>query len=132
MLDALGAAPDLRGVIDHISKPAMTEPGFEPWAEDMTALANHPRLMCKVSGMVTEAGKDWTADRIRPFLHHAALAFGPDRLIFGTDWPVCTLAARHGEVTMLARDLLGEMFGAEDLAKIFEGNARRFYRIGSA
>lgn len=127
--DALAETPDLRGILDHLSKPDMTKPALGDWAGHMTALAAHPRLMCKVSGMVTEAGADWSADRIRPFLRHVAGAFGPDRLVFGTDWPVCTRAASYGAVTALARALLGEIFGAEDLAKIFETNACRFYRL---
>ncbi|GAB0114808.1 amidohydrolase family protein [Acidisoma sp. C75] len=126
---ALAEAPDLRGIVDHLSKPDMTQPELGGWAVDMVALAQYPRLMCKISGMVTEAGKDWSAARIRPFLRHAAEAFGPDRLVFGTDWPVCTLVASHAEVVDLARSLLGEVYGAEDLAKIFEGNARRFYGL---
>jgi L-fuconolactonase len=107
----------------------MTVSGLRQWGEDITRLAAHPRLMCKVSGMVTEAGADWSADRIRPFLHHAAKAFGPERLVFGTDWPVCTLAATHQQVAALARDLLSELYGPDDMAKIFGGNAARLYRL---
>ena len=129
MLDALAKTPDLRGVVDHLSKPDMTRPELGDWAAQISALAQHPRLMCKISGMVTEAGADWSADRIRPFLRHAAQAFGADRLIFGSDWPVCTLAASHAEVVNLAKTLLGEVFAAEELEKIFDGNARKFYNI---
>ncbi|WP_138472399.1 amidohydrolase [Poseidonocella sp. HB161398] len=129
MLDALAGVPTLRGVVDHLSKPDMTAGDLGQWGIDIAALAAHPRLMCKVSGMVTEAGPGWSADRIRPYLRHVAEAFGPDRLIFGTDWPVCTLAATHGEVVDLARTLLGEVFEADDLAKVFGENARRFYKL---
>jgi L-fuconolactonase len=128
-LDALQAAPDLHGVIDHISKPEMTEPGLGQWGADITRLAAHPGLMCKISGLVTEAGADWSAARIRPFVQHAARAFGPERLIFGSDWPVCTLAASHAAVVDLARSLLGALYGPEEMAAIFAGNARRFYRL---
>lgn len=129
MLDALAEVPDLHGIVDHLSKPDMTADGLGQWGKDITRLAAHPRLMCKVSGMVTEAGADWSADRIRPFLHHAARAFGPERLVFGTDWPVCTLAAPHADVVALTRGLLSELYGSEDMAKIFGGNAARFYRL---
>lgn len=129
MLRALDAAPGLRGVVDHISKPDMTQPDLGDWGQDMTRLAAHPNLMCKISGMVTEAGADWTPDRIRPFLHHAALVFGPDRLIFGSDWPVCTLAATHAQVVDLAQSLLAELYGTDDLNKIFSLNAARFYKL---
>lgn len=125
----LAEVPDLAGIIDHLSKPEMTKPGLGAWAGDMTQLAAHPRLMCKISGMVTEAGADWSADRIRPFLRHAAQAFGPERLVFGTDWPVCTLAASHAQVVDLARTLLAELYDAADLEKIFETNGARFYRL---
>jgi L-fuconolactonase len=128
-LAALEAVPGLRGIVDHLSKPDMTRPESGPWAQDMARLARHPRIMCKVSGLVTEAGADWSAARIRPFVRHAADIFGPDRLVFGTDWPVCTLAASHGEVVELARTLLGEIYGADDLQKIFGTNAARFYEI---
>ena len=129
LLQLLHAVPDLLGIVDHLSKPDMLadEPGA--WAADLQALAAHPRLLCKVSGMVNEAGPDWSADRIRPYLRHAAACFGADRLVFGTDWPVCTLVATHEAVVATARALLGELFGADDLAKIFERNGCRFYGI---
>ena len=129
ILDALSTAPDLRGIVDHISKPDMTVPALGEWGAHITALAKHPRLMCKMSGMVTEAGADWTAERIRPFLHHAAQAFGPDRLVFGSDWPVCTLAADYDAVFDLARTLLAELFSADELLRIFDTNARTFYKV---
>ncbi|MCD1618776.1 amidohydrolase family protein [Salipiger marinus] len=129
MSAALNAAPGLRGVVDHLSKPDMTAAGLGQWGQDMAQLAAHPRLMCKISGMVTEAGADWSAERIRPFVRHVAEHFGPDRLIFGTDWPVCTLAASHAQVVDLARSLLGEIYGPEDLHKIFTTNAARFYGL---
>lgn len=128
--EALAGAPGLRGIVDHLSKPDMAGGDQDDWREHMTALAAAPTLLCKVSGMVTQAGPDWSVDRIRPFLRHVAEVFGPDRIVFGTDWPVCTLAASHGEVVALARTLLGELFGPEDLDKVFDRNARRFYRIG--
>jgi L-fuconolactonase len=127
---ALAETQNLRGILDHLSKPDMSQPVLADWADHITALARHPRLMCKVSGMVTEAGADWSAELIRPFLHHAAQAFGPDRLVFGSDWPVCTVAASYGDVVALAQALLGEIFGGDDLAKIFDRNARIFYKLG--
>ncbi|SIR32948.1 L-fuconolactonase [Rhizobium sp. RU20A] len=127
--EALAATPGLRGIIDHISKPDMTNPDMGDWASHMSAIGALPNIFCKISGLVTEAGADWTIDRIRPFVRHVAGAFGPDRLVFGTDWPVSTLAATHEEVVDLAKNLLGELFGPEDLAKIFEANAVRFYKL---
>ncbi len=124
-----GLGPGLRGIIDHISKPDMTKPDMGSWATDMAAIGAMPNILCKISGLVTEAGPDWTIDRIRPFVRHVADAFGPDRLVFGTDWPVCTLAATHEQVVDLAKSLLAEIFGADDLDKIFEKNAVRFYKL---
>lgn len=129
LLEVLPEVPDLHGIVDHLSKPDMTSGDLGQWGTDITRLAAHENLSCKLSGMVTEAGADWTPERIRPYLTHVAQAFGPDRLVFGTDWPVCTLAATHAEVTALARDLLGDLYGADDLRKIFETNAARFYRL---
>ncbi|MCZ4260630.1 amidohydrolase family protein [Limimaricola sp. G21655-S1] len=132
LLETLAATPPLRGIIDHLSKPDMTRDGLGQWGADMTRLAAHPGLYCKVSGLVTEAGPGWSAERIRPWLRHVAGLFGPRRLVFGTDWPVCTLAASHAEVTRLARDLLGELYGPEDMARIFETNAIEFYKLKAA
>lgn len=126
---AAQAAPGLHAILDHISKPHMTGPMDPEWVANIRALAALPGVHCKISGMVTEAGADWSAARIAPFVEIVAEAFGPDRLVFGTDWPVCTLAASHGQVVDLARTLLSARFGAEDMAKIMQTNGQRFYRI---
>ncbi len=129
MIQALRAAPGVHGIIDHISKPDMTGPLDAEWCAAMEALAAMPNIHCKVSGLPTEAGPDWTADRIRPFVEFVAKAFGPKRLVFGSDWPVCRLAASYDQVVALAKDVLGGLFGAEDLQAIFETNGRAFYRL---
>lgn len=129
MIEALRAVPDLHAILDHISKPDMTAPMDAGWRAGIEALAAMPGLHCKISGLVTEAGPDWSAARIRPFLRHVAGAFGPDRLVFGSDWPVCTLAASYAEVLDLARGLLSEMFGSEEMAGIMQGNGLRFYGL---
>lgn len=129
MVAALRATPGLRAIVDHISKPDMTGPVDGEWAAGIRALAAVPGLHCKISGMVTEAGADWSADRIRPFVHLVADAFGPDRLVFGSDWPVCTLAASHAQVVDLARGLLGEIYDAAAMQAIFETNGLRFYGL---
>jgi L-fuconolactonase len=128
-IEALRGVPKLRVVVDHLSKPRIGAGELDPWRAHLSALAAMPNVCCKVSGMVTEAGPEWRFDQFRPYLRHVAEAFGPERLIFGTDWPVCTLAASHAEVVMLARGLLSELYGPEDLARIFEGNGRRFYGV---
>ncbi|MDB6454076.1 amidohydrolase family protein [Falsirhodobacter sp. 20TX0035] len=130
MIEALRAAPGLHAIVDHISKPDMTAPLEDAWVRDIRALAAVPGMHCKISGLVTEAGEEWSADRIRPFFDIVADAFGPERLVFGSDWPVCTLAATYPKVLQLARDLLAYRFGAEAMAAIMEANGARFYRLG--
>lgn len=126
---ALGEVPHLRGVIDHVSKPGIADGTLDPWREHISALAAMPNIHCKVSGLVTEAAPDWTPGDFRPFVDHVVRAFGAGRLIFGSDWPVCTLAATHAEVVMLARTLLGGYFGPEEMRAVFGGNAARFYGL---
>lgn len=130
MVDAVRGARGLHAILDHISKPDMTGPVDPAWAAGIRALAAVPGLHCKISGLVTEAGAGWTPDRIRPFVDLVADAFGPERLVFGSDWPVCTLAASHAQVVDLARDLLGRRYDAEQMRGIMETNGLRFYRIG--
>ncbi|WP_283178856.1 amidohydrolase family protein [Gemmobacter sp. 24YEA27] len=129
MVEALQATPGLHAILDHISKPDMTGPVDAEWAAGIRALATVPGLHCKISGLVTEAGADWTPDRIRPFVTLVAEAFGPERLVFGSDWPVCTLAASHGQVVDLARDLLGSLYAPETMQGIMQDNGLRFYRL---
>lgn len=126
---ALEAVPTLRAVVDHISKPSIATGRLDPWRDDIAAIAAFPNVSCKVSGMVTEAAPDWRLEDFRPFVDHVASVFGEDRLMFGSDWPVATLAASYAEVTTLARTLLGARFGPAAMAKIFGGNAARFYRL---
>ncbi|MBV2144915.1 amidohydrolase family protein [Falsochrobactrum sp. TDYN1] len=130
MIDALHATPGLHAILDHISKPDMTQPIDSGWAEGISGLAAVPGLHCKISGLVTEAGADWSADQIRPFIAHVARAFGPERLVFGSDWPVCTLVASHAQVIDLARNLLSELYGPEEIQAIMQTNGMRFYGIG--
>lgn len=129
MIEAVERTPGLNAVVDHLSKPDMTSGEIGEWGRNMARLASHPTVHCKISGMPTEAGADWSTDRIRPFVRHVADAFGAERLMFGTDWPVCTLAATHAQVVELSRGLLAEIFGPEEMRMIFETNAARFYGI---
>jgi L-fuconolactonase len=130
MIDALKATPGVHAIIDHISKPDMKGgPMDGDWCASMATLAAMPNVHCKISGLVTEAGADWTVERIRPFVEFVADAFGPKRLVFGSDWPVCLLAASHAQVVDLARAILGNLFGPEDLRAIFETNGKAFYRL---
>jgi len=127
---AAAAVPGLLFVLDHLGKPAIASGSAQPWERDLRRLAALPNTACKLSGLVTEA--DWTRWQVadlRPYAEVALDAFGPGRVMFGSDWPVCTLAASYGEVLRTARDLTGHLSDAEREA-IFAGTATRVYRLG--
>ena len=123
--------PDLRMVIDHIAKPLIKDHVVEPWATDMASIASIPGVYCKVSSMVTEADHaGWTVDDLVPYVSHVRERFGLDRLMFGSDWPVCLLAATYDRVYEAALGALGPVT-EEERAGFLGGNAARFYRLGS-
>jgi L-fuconolactonase len=98
-----GELPGVRFVLDHLGKPAIADGRFEPWAADLARLAACPNVTAKVSGLITEAAWDsWTVDDLRPYVAEALRLFGPDRLMFGSDWPVCTLASAGGNAAASA------------------------------
>lgn len=130
VLRMLDAVPDLRAVVDHLSKPPVASGRLEGWAGDMARIAAHPGVFCKVSGLVTEARhQDWAPGDLAPYVRHVLDVFGADRLMFGSDWPVCLLAASYAEVMNAARGILDPLLDAEGMAKVFGGNAVRFYRL---
>jgi L-fuconolactonase len=121
--------PEQWFVLDHIAKPPIAEGRVQPWAEGIRRLAEHPRVYCKVSGMVTEAVWDgWTAADFRPYLDVVVEAFGTERIMFGSDWPVCTVAGSYAEVLGLAYDYAAQFSAAEQAAMAGE-NAARFYGL---
>jgi L-fuconolactonase len=120
------AHPDLRIVVDHGSKPRIADGEIASWAEDMTAIARNTGALCKLSGLVTEAGPTWTADDLRPYTDHLLTVFGPERLIWGSDWPVCRLAASYDRWVETTEILLKGL-GETERASILGGNALRFY-----
>ena len=123
------AHPDLRLVLDHGAKPPIAAGGWEPWSSDLAALARHEHVDCKLSGLVTEALWDrWRASGIERYAARLLEAFGPGRLLFGSDWPVCTLAASYAEVLELARSAIAGLSAAEQAA-VLGGNARRVYAL---
>ncbi|MFL6225314.1 MAG: amidohydrolase family protein [Actinomycetes bacterium] len=123
--------PELTLVVDHLAKPRIREGAMEPWTGGLAALARHPNVACKVSGLVTEA--DWTAwtpAQLVPYVAHAAEVFGPERLLFGSDWPVCLLAAGYAEVVAAATEALGRAgLGPAEREAVLGANARRLYRL---
>ena len=120
--------PILPIVIDHGAKPLIAAGVLEPWRTDIARLAALPQVSCKLSGLVTEAGADWDVDCLRPYVDHLLACFGPQRLIWGSDWPVLHLAADYGRWLAACASLLDGLAGADRLA-VFGLNALRFYRI---
>lgn len=124
-----GELSEVRFILDHGGKPAIAEGGFEPWASLIAELAARPHVACKLSGLVTEAGPGWSPGQIAPYADQLLGCFGPDRLIFGSDWPVCTLAASYGQVLALARELLAARLGPAGTAAVLAGNAITWYGL---
>ena len=107
VLEVLDEFPRLRAVIDHISKPLIKGGVLQPWADLMSRVAAHDNVYCKLSGMITESDhSSWTADDLTPYIRHVLELFGPQRLMFGSDWPVCTLAGPYDRVVEALTDNL--------------------------
>ncbi len=124
----LSRHPDMHVVIDHTSKPLIRDNLMTGWAEDMAALAANTNAYCKLSGMVTEANPNWTVADLRPYVEHLLEHFGPDRLIWGSDWPVCLLAASYDKWVETTDALLADLSSTERDA-IMGGNAQRAYKL---
>lgn len=121
------AFPDQPFVLDHLAKPLIKDGTLDPWREQIHTLAQMPNCWCKVSGMVTEANwTGWTANDFRPYLDVVFEAFGVDRLMYGSDWPVCLLAGEYPRVFELAASYVREL-SAADQGKFLGGNATKFY-----
>ena len=132
-LDAVTVAvrevPDGRFVLDHMAKPPIATTQWEPWATDLAEVAKCDNVVVKLSGLVTEAGwSTWTPALIRPYVEQVISVFGAGRILFGSDWPVCTLAASYGQVVALADDLIGGLSATQHEA-IFGGNATATYTL---
>jgi L-fuconolactonase len=121
--------PGLRFVLDHLAKPPIADGELSPWAELIAELAGLPNVSCKLSGMVTEADwQNWRPEHLTPFVEHVCAVFGSNRLMFGSDWPVCLLAASYSEVYGATRAALGRLSQAE-LDQVFGGTAAEVYRL---
>ena len=123
--------PDLPMVVDHLAKPPLASGDagdLDEWARGIAALAPYPHLWAKVSGLLTEAGAEPTAETLRPAVQHALATFGAGRLMWGSDWPVCLLAADYETSYRTTRAALGPLSDA-NRAAIYGGNAVRFYRV---
>ncbi|EST35583.1 amidohydrolase family protein [Streptomyces roseochromogenus] len=121
--------PRLTFVLDHLGKPPIASAAREPWASALRALAARPNTAAKLSGLLTEADPaSWTTADLRPYTDTALEAFGPDRLMFGSDWPVCTLAATYAEVLHTTAELTAGLSATERTA-VYEGTATRVYDL---
>ena len=121
--------PEQPFVLDHLAKPRIKTGAIQEWRRDVEALAQHGNVCCKVSGMVTEADwRGWKPADFTPYLDVVLQAFGPERLMFGSDWPVCLLAGEYAEVVGIVADFFGRLSAAEQQF-IWGGTATRFYGL---
>lgn len=119
-------------VLDHLAKPRIAAGELEPWRTRLRELAERPNVVCKLSGMVTEADHDrWRVDQLRPYVDAALEAFGPERLMFGSDWPVCRLACEYGRWRGVVDQLIAGCSAAERAA-VLGGTAARVYGLREA
>ena len=120
--------PDMPIVIDHAAKPPIATGDITLWKQNITRLAAHPHIHCKLSGLVTEAALQWQVTDLRPVVDHVLEAFGADRVMWGSDWPVVDLAADYG-CWVKTTDLLLAGLDDVDRKQVLGLNAKRFYRI---
>lgn len=122
---------DMWCVVDHCMKPDIaghSDESFRHWADGMTDIARETGAFCKLSGLVTEAGEDWTVDDLKPYAHHVLDVFGPERVMWGSDWPVVRLRAEY-ERWLEAAEALTNGLTTSEKARVFGGTAAEFYRI---
>jgi L-fuconolactonase len=128
-VDTVRALPDMRFVLDHAGKPEIRDAAMQPWQAELVELARLPNVAVKLSGLVTEAADDWTLEQLRPYADVMLQAFEPFRIMFGSDWPVCLLAASYREVVAAAQELTATLSSAER-DDVFGETAARWYGIG--
>ncbi|MFD2874124.1 amidohydrolase family protein [Mucilaginibacter ximonensis] len=123
------AFPDQPFVIDHLAKPKIKEHDIDQWAKDMRTIAQNQNVSCKLSGMVTEADwKNWKPEDFTPYMDVVFEAFGADRVMYGSDWPVCRVAATYGEQLSIYEDYVAKL-SADEQAKFWGRNAVKFYGL---
>jgi L-fuconolactonase len=128
-IELVDKLPSLPMVIDHIAKPLIAKQRMDGWAQDLERISKAPNVFVKLSGMITEAEpKKWTADHLRPYVQHTYRLFGPDRCMFGSDWPVCLLAGIWKEALAGFTQALGPL-PQEPRNKVIGETAARFYGL---
>jgi L-fuconolactonase len=128
LLSMLDQNPDLAVVIDHAAKPDIGGGMWEPWAQSMRTAAANPRVRCKLSGLVGEAGPNWTIDTLRPYFDHLLECFGAQRLMWGSDWPVVNLSGSYQRWYAATVALMAGL-APQERAAIMGGTARKFYGL---
>jgi L-fuconolactonase len=126
LLRVIGSHPDLEFVLDHCGKPQLAAGEITIWQRDIALLAEHPNIVCKLSGLVTEAAPDWQIADLRQAVDHVRACFGPQRMLWGSDWPVVNLAGGYAKWFAAAETLLADL-SPDEKANIFGGNAARIY-----
>ncbi|MCR2823477.1 amidohydrolase family protein [Lederbergia panacisoli] len=130
VLELLERFPTLRAVIDHCAKPNIKEKQWDQWEVGMEKVSKFDSVMCKISGLVTEADHQaWELKDFKPYIEHVLNCFGANRIMFGSDWPVCLLAASYDEVIQVINENLVTEMSIKDKDLFFGGNAKQFYRI---
>jgi len=130
ILKALETTPGLRAVVDHVSKPEIKNQKFDPWQSLMAEVARHPNVYCKLSGMITEADhQTWTVEDLRPYVEHVVKCFGFERVMYGSDWPVCLLAGSYDRVVGALQAILEPQLNQQRETAVFGGNAAHFYKL---
>ena len=123
--------PDLPMVIDHLSKPEIRVGKMDPWRDHFAAAARYENVYCKLSGMITEADwQSWQPSQLKPYVETAVELFGPNRLMYGSDWPVCELAGTYQQQIDALHECLGKLSSSETAA-IFGGTATKFYGLAA-
>jgi L-fuconolactonase len=120
--------PSMRVVIDHGMKPQIAQGQFTDWATGMARIAGETGAFCKLSGLVTEAHAAWTVQDLQPYADHILAVFGPDRVMWGSDWPVCLLSGSYADWHNAAYTLTATL-AEPQRARVFGGTAAAFYRI---
>jgi L-fuconolactonase len=123
--------PSLRLVIDHAAKPHIANREWQPWAGDISRVAHDTQALCKLSGLVTEADPEWRMDDLRRYVDHLLVCFGPDRLMWGSDWPVVNLGGGHRRWREASLALIGKLTAVEQNA-ILGGTALKFYNLSAS
>jgi predicted TIM-barrel fold metal-dependent hydrolase len=130
-INLVRSCPDVTFILDHCGVPRVKDKILDPWRTDIAELANFPNVNCKISGLVAYADPaSWSAEDLRPYVDHVLSCFGWDRVLFGSDWPVCTLSASYKE-WVDALCVITQSAGDSNQQKLFYDNAIRIYRLGS-